>query len=407
LIKRIVTFLLALSLLAGFCMASGSEPPVVSTRGISVKPGGSAELTVNISGNTGLSAFCITVRCDTEIFSVDYDEESGSYAVQTGENFKKGQMLCNKDGTKSWKIFWFNMDGTAIKSDGEMFTLPINAKAGTPKGEYPVTIGYEAKNTLDGDLNKTALQCKASVINVLPTTAVFELRELEAVPGGQAMIEVCITENPGIASFEVQIGFEKGLFTATKAEDGGYTVFEGESNIKGSFIANDYTTKGYRILWYSPVETIKTGSVLKFPVTVAETAEGEYDITLTVKENSVSDERGNTVQAVAKGGKAKMVSVVSSEPETTVTANAVSVALSVSTNDEAVLATAAIYSEDSKMLGIKTETVPANSSEEIEFIFASKIDQACYVKIFFLKESGWEAFAHHEHIDLAGTEEVK
>ena len=289
-----------------------------------------------------------------------------------------------------------------------MFTLRLHAKEGTPHGEYPVTIGYEAKNTLDGDLARTPLQCMASAVNVLPTAAKFELRELEAVPGGQAMIEVCITENPGLAAFEIHIGCKTSVFEAVLAEKEGYTVLPGETDIGGTFIANVYNSKTYRVVWFSAVESIKTGCVLKFPVTVAETAEGEYDLTLTVKERNITDAAGNMISAEAKGSKAKIVPVVSSEPEATVTSRAVSVAMNVSTNDEAVLATAAVYSESSKLIDIKTQTVPANSTEkEVEFIFTSQISEACYAKIFFLNESGWEALAEHEYVDLAGTEEAK
>lgn len=301
--KRVVSILTTALLLIGlFCVETfASDAASIQGSSCKVKPGGEIKYEVSISGNQGLMAYMIYVECDTNVFSVEYDESEEKYCVSNGESFQSGSILCNKYGSTGWKIVWYA--SAPISEDGVLFSLPIHTRADANAGEYPVKISYSVKNTLDGNYQPVQLNCSSGTIEVLPTEAAFSIDAICAVPGSDVNMTVTIDANPGIAAFLVYIDCDPGVFAAEYNETSqDYTVCQGSFASGGTIICNKNGTSGYKVLWYNTTESVNTGSAFTLPVTISENAPcGDYEIGVRVSQANVTNENGTIVPAEATG----------------------------------------------------------------------------------------------------------
>lgn len=301
--KRVIVLLLIFLLLAE-CISAGAadgHEVLISGDTVLIKSGGTAEMPVTISGNTGIMGFKIFLEFDTDVFFVAEDSEE-HLQVTAGSAFSSGNMLCSK--TKSGiSVVWYSSE--AISEDGVLFTVSFSATDEAVEGINSVKLSYSAKDTLGNNLEKLSLTCADGALNVLPETAHFRAESFKAVPGSDTELSVMLDANPGIAAFMVYINCDTTIFAAEQLEDS-IRVLSGD--LGGSLLCSKNGKKGYRIIWYSNNDIYKTGTAFKIPLSVSGSASfGDYDIGLQISEANTCNALGSAVPAEAAGGNAVLV----------------------------------------------------------------------------------------------------
>lgn len=386
--RKCIAILLMLTLIFGSfpSTAFAASSPSVSAGSCKVKPGGEAQLSVDISGNSGLISFILYVECDTRIFSLDYDETNKCYEINTGEAFSS--MLCNTQGSTGWKIVWYSSG--EVTQDGTMFTLPLHVSENAPAGNYEVKLSYSEKNTLNGVYQKVSLNCIDGSIEVLPKTASFSVRSGTCIPGGNLELAVNIDANPGIASYMIYIDCDTDVFSvpyndSTKS----YDVHRGNFADGGTIICNKNGKTGYKVVWMNPTESVDTGTAFSLPISVSPTAETKkYPITLRVEASSICDAKGNAIPTETHAGDISVVLVSTGAICCTYsqTAKRLSVSIPVqSGTDSAVTVMTAVYA-GGKMVGVQAVPLAASGSDTAESSFSviSTSLSELSVKVFIL-----------------------
>lgn len=302
--KRIISVCCVLSLFL-LCMrtAYAESGAYITGETEYVKKGGYVDYSVNISGNPGISAYLIYVDCDTDVFSLDYDDASQAYKVTNGPDFLDGTINCNINGTRGYQVSWYSGTGY-VQKDGDLFTLRLKVADNAREGTYPVTIRYSEKNTLDTNMEKLPLTCVSGTITVAPNIAKFTVENCEAIPGEQCILRVRIDENPGIAAYSIVLLMDTNMFSAIPKDNGdGYAVASGSKTAPQNILCNSYRTTGYRIQWWNSTEDIRAGTLFELPLMVSENAApGTYEVTIQVIPADTTDEKGNRVSTQLENG---------------------------------------------------------------------------------------------------------
>lgn len=387
--KRVISLCIAVLLLTlGNSVAVLADSiPIVTGDTAYVKSGGYTDFSVNISGNTGLSAYMIYVECDTDIFSVEYG--TNSYLVETGQGFSAGEAICNTYRNKGWVISWYCTGN--VRADGELFKLRIKASENAPSGTvYPVKISYSEKNTLNGNSEPTPLKCIDGSIKIAPETAEMRIVDNEGVPGGKVNLEVKMDSNPGIAAYMVYVLCDTTVFAANyDSESGEYEVIKGDCTPGGTIICTKYGNRGYKIMWYSATETLKDGTMFVLPLNVSEEAEyGNYTIRLEKSAANITNASGATVQTITTSGTVTLkestwgdVNVSLNEIEKTISISASPQTVSENQSISNVKIIAASYSSDGQMKDLKMQDFDFDANEEYNFTVNAS-DGETTVKLF-------------------------
>lgn len=355
-----------------------------------VKKGGYVDYTVSISNNPGISAYLIYIDCNINVFSVDYDASAQAYKVTNGSDFLAGSINCNVNGTKGYQVSWYDGSGY-VKKDGALFTLRLKAAENAAAGEYPVTVRYSEKNTLDANMAKLPLSCSSGTITVAPDTAKLTVESCEATAGEQFSLKVRVDENPGIAAYSVYLLFDTAVFSATPADGGdGYTVISGSEFAASNILCNTYSNKGYKIQWWNSTESIRPGTLFELPLTVSDSAApGEYAVQIKVSAADTTDEKGVPISTILIDG---TISVrVETWKDVGTTYNAAAKTLTVTGTpcmkgkSGSVTLTAASYAENGQMLSCKVASVSNAAPQQPQSFTLSCPDRAkTTVKLFAL-----------------------
>ena len=302
--KRVLLIICVLSL-SLLCTGVANADAAASINGETeyVKKGGYVDYTVCISDNPGISAYLIYIDCNTDVFSVDYDVSAQAYKVANGSDFLTGSIQCNVNGTRGYQVSWYDSNGY-VKKDGVLFTLRLKAAEDAAAGEYPLTIRYSEKNTLDANMSKLPLSCSSGSITVAPGTAKLAVECCEATTGEQFSLKVRVDENPGIAAYTVYLLLDTTVFSAVPADGGdGYAVISGDDFAASNILCNTYSDKGYKVQWWNSTEAIRPGTLFELPLTVSDgAAPGEYAVQVKVSTADTTDEKGAPISTTLIDG---------------------------------------------------------------------------------------------------------
>lgn len=386
--RKWFTGLLLLALVFSFFppAAFAAGGPSVFAGGCKVKPGGEARLSVGIADNPGLVSFILCVECDTGVFSLDYDEANESYEIEAGEAFSS--MLCNKQGSTGWKIVWYS--SIEVKSDGTLFTLPLQVAENAAAGSYEVKLSHSEKNTLNGAYQKVSLNCTDGSIEVLPKTAGISVRSGSCVPGGSLDLTVSLDANPGLAGFMVYVDCDTSVFSVPYNETiRAYDVGRGAVTSHGTMICNKNGKTGYKVVWMNETEALDTGSLFTLSLSVSPTAGlKEYPVTLRVEPMNTFDAKGTAVPTEVHSGAISVTPVCVGAAGCVYSQSAKCLSASVpvqSGTDENVTVICAAYVKG-QMVGVHTKSMAAFETGTVESTFpgikASLSDLS--VKVFVL-----------------------
>lgn len=156
---RWTAFLLALSLLFSTAYAQTAYPATVSVTSSSISPGNVVEMSVNLSGNSGLAAWMFDFSWDTDALTLDTSDGS----AQVGDAFSSGTLLARQKDDGGLTVSWYSVRNVSV--DGELFSIRLKANP-SASGSYPVTITCSAENTINTAEQEVSVTCIGGSVTV-------------------------------------------------------------------------------------------------------------------------------------------------------------------------------------------------------------------------------------------------
>lgn len=294
----------------GLCL-SVSAVDSAALRGTTAyaKPGGTVDFSVEIENNPGIVSYLISIECDTSVFSVDYNDENGSYEIVHGTATPSGTLICNSNGSKGWKIIWLSAEDET--GDGPLFHLKLNVSSAAANGKYPIRITYSSKNTVNASGKQQKFETVDGEIYVTDAAILSYSGDTELVPGHRGTISVDLLANPGVSALLLYLDCDPTVFQIDTA-----AICAGAAFANGTLFCSKNGTKGYQVLWYREKNSIQTGVLFQVPVLVSEEASpGEYQIGLRASENNTVDENEQFVRTEPTVGRITLRQLILSAPK--------------------------------------------------------------------------------------------
>lgn len=155
--KRFLALLIiACIMLFSSVMASAEGAPKIYCDTIRCNSGETVSYSVHISDNIGMTAFLISIGCESDWLYFDETVVQGDFS-------DKGSMESSCD-LRQLNVMWYDNDG--VYDDGTLFTVDVHISPSAPSGDYPVEIAYSPENTLNAELDELELETSKGCITV-------------------------------------------------------------------------------------------------------------------------------------------------------------------------------------------------------------------------------------------------
>lgn len=153
-------------------------------------------------------------------------------------------------------------------------------------------------NAKDGlKLSQYLAGWNVSLVSLLDTGNIgFEVGSAEAAPGGYVDVPVVITENTGVATFNLKISYDSALTPVSITSN----LMEGSltSNLQQGIVDAGYVTA----YWVNPSDITATGNAFTIRFKVSEDAEGELPVTISCSDGDICDQSFGNIDASFSDG---------------------------------------------------------------------------------------------------------
>ena len=264
---RMIAVLLAAMLLFSAVPCYAASGAVVTGETVTTTAGKDIEYRVSITGNPGLVGYRLRIRYDSSALSL--------ISCKQGDFTGSGTTTCGEtDG--GCNVFWYH--SAEIASDGTLFVLKLHVSEAAEVGTYPITISSDAMYCVNYAEKPVPLSCVSGTVTVREFVPKIYGAVCEAKQGEELLYTVCIEDNPGIASYHVQV-----IFDANVLEYAADTFLLPEDGFAGGFQSKFYSN-AFDAIWYSQADTTEEGAL--------------FSLRLKVKDNAAFGDSVVTVQAV-------------------------------------------------------------------------------------------------------------
>lgn len=171
--KKILSFILALMLILPFCLTAFAADVTVSAEDVHLITEEATLIPVNLSGNSGIMGFRITVEYPVESVEIK--------SVSRGEITAKGNFNTNfgiNDG--KFDVLWNNTEN--ITNDGSLFVISAQSKATITK-DTEIKISFSQPDTFNESYQDVVLDCHNITISAdeVETTQPTSVNDEDAV----------------------------------------------------------------------------------------------------------------------------------------------------------------------------------------------------------------------------------
>lgn len=348
-------FIRYLAILMAVAISIGARPcyaaygAVVTGKSVTAVPGETVKFSVAIDENPGLVSFQLRLRFDTDVFALEYEDENdpGSIICEQGDFSRSGTLLCaaTNDGCT---VLWTYVSN--ISANGTLFELPLRVRDDAPLGEYLIKIENISKNTVNKAEEQVPLSCADSKVVVREFAPTIYGDIIAAKQGETFDYAIYISDNPGIASYDIQVQFDKSVLSLVETGDSNVCVEKAPNGFSGGGLIYKPYLNGAEMFWHSTGNSTDVGALFIIHFKVNDNAQlGTTPIAIScVPENTlnVSEE---PVSFLCKNGEITIQSGVDVSIHFT-GSNSVSVHVA---NAERKFVIAALYNSNGRMVGSK------------------------------------------------------
>lgn len=397
--EKLILFLLAAVMIPWSHAAAAVGAPVLRAGQVQALPGETVELPVTLDTALDLACFWIEITADAEIFSVPDGEP-----VLRGDFSDQGTMMCNALEEGRWKVIWYN--DTDVSCSGELFRLRLNISPEAAAGDHPVRISCYSENTHNLAGVSPEIACSAGNVHVegVPLgQAAMQIREISPVgPGGYADVTVELTQNPGLAAFQLYLEGDTACFSVEPRSDGGGLQITGGEILDKLPVCNLHGSTGWQIYWYSTTNLKDTGTLFTLRLKVSpEAAAGDYPLSLTAVDANTVDESGKPVTVRTSGAvvPVRTATLENSSVEKTGRGAVANICLERLSREKTADVIVAAYDKNGKMLQAARREISGTSSGREE-VLLSAADPQGYVKFFALEHGNSQPLCQAREIQL-------
>lgn len=246
------------------CAAHDPDFPNVTTvltvPSVNAEVGETVTIPVMVSNNAGIAGFTL---------NIDYDE-----AVLELKKIARGALLQNSDSglfvpNEAEKIVHYS-NAVDVEGDGVLIDLQFYCKAVSDSTPIGVTLkDNEPSNFVNQNGIALKLQSDSGAMSITkldPLHGVITVGNADGKPGEEVVLNVDITENPGVAVMNLELDYDKTKLEYIGKEDGTLTGWE----------------VGTNAVWVGNEDYTETGTILKLKFRVADTLEPQQ-IPVTLK----------------------------------------------------------------------------------------------------------------------------
>ena len=259
--------LAAIVLLAGAVPCFAVSDAIVTGETLTTTAGKDIEYRVSISGNPGLVGYRLKIRYDTSVLSF--------VSCSQGDFTNLGTTVCGET-EGGCNVLWYHT--ADVTADGTLFVLKLHVNDNAELGTYPVSISSDAMYCVNYAEKPVTLSCVSGEVTVREFLPKIYGAVCDAKQGDELLYSVYLEDNPGIASYHVQL-----LFDANVLEYADETCSLPEDGFVGGFQSKFYTN-AFDAIWYSQADTTDEGAL--------------FSLRLKVKDGAVIGDSTVTVQVV-------------------------------------------------------------------------------------------------------------
>ena len=320
---------------------------------ISTTAGRDIEYKVSIHGNPGLAGYQLKIK---------YDTSALSYISCTQGDFSSlGTTTCSeKNGVCS--IIWYYT--TDVASDGTLFVLRYHVRETVAEGTYPIAISSIARDCINYAEQPISLNCTNGSVTVRPFAPKVYGQICCVKQGNEVLYSVYMEDNPGIASYHIQMTFDPTVLEYADTEPGDQTVQLPSDRFHGNFQKRFYTN-AFEAIWFSQNNVTDEGVLFSIRLRVKDIAIGTSPVTVMIVANDTLDEIGQPVHFECTDGSVtvdrKVRIVFEGNRSTTVTISGA----------KGQIIIAAIFAEDGQQLATAVKGI---DERDAELHLASSVD---------------------------------
>ena len=302
-ISLILTVLMLFSMFPTAISAEELNKPELSIELVEVNPGETFDVDITLANNPGIVSANLKIAFDEGLTLIG--AENGD-VFSTLTYIPPKQLSSGGQIASSCQFAWtgFDIADDDIKN-GKILTLTFKASDDVEIGEsLNVSITTESGDVIDKNLNSVLLSAQ-STVEVVEKTEISPLfiASVTGAPGETVVVDVSITNNPGIVSANLKVSFDEGL-TLVGATNG--DVFSTLTYIPPKQLSSGgQITSSCQFAWTGfdiADKDIKDGVILSLHFKISEEAEiGEsYNVTISSESGDVIDKDLNSVILNAK-----------------------------------------------------------------------------------------------------------
>ena len=175
-------------------------------------------------------------------------------------------------------VLWYHTFD--VSTDGVLFILTFHIDDTAAEGNYPIAVSSDAMYCVNYAESLVPIRCTSGTVTIREFSPKLYGEKCSAMQGEELLFSVYLEDNPGIASYHIQVLFDPNVLEYADAEPGDQTcqlpadIFVG--NVQRKFYPN-----AFEIIWYSQNDVSDEGALFSLRLRVKDAATiGASDVTV-------------------------------------------------------------------------------------------------------------------------------
>lgn len=253
--RRILPVVMLLSLLLVLVQpAVAVDRPELVGSVVTVNAGHTAEVSISIKNNPGISSIRLFMQYDTDVFEPQVKADT-MLDVTTSTLTQSGILFSTKMENGIQILWGAEKD---VVDDGVLFTARFETDT-FATGDYPFVITYSTEDTTNSTGSEIVFSVTDGKVS-FEKSAVICVGAASGVVGGTVTVPVSVVQNPGFATAVLSFSYDPEVLALTAIKKGSLLSSE-----TGSFSRN---VNAGRVAWFDSANTTGDGVLFELVFSV-------------------------------------------------------------------------------------------------------------------------------------------
>lgn len=372
--KCCLLLILILLFLSASQVFAAADTEIIGER-VSAVSGEEFAYHVSIRGNPGIASYLILLQYDESVLTpVLVEDQAEELKCEYGSFCQSGVLVGSQRGGRL-RIMWSS--ATSAGQDGTLFTIWFQVREDAELGEYPVSVTYSKAGTTAIDGSLVPMHCTDGSVVIREYAPTLFAGDFTAKPGAEFDCLISLQDNPGVASVNVAIQFDRNVLELVKDADG-KAICTLQDGIPGGLTCKTYGN-AVDLLWYHTGNMTRNGPFISVRLRVKTgAAVGPTTLQLVCRQTPLNEQE-QPVSLAVKNGTLEIESSLETDVQIK-NAHEASVQITGAAGDHAVIA---FYTENGKMQLVRLQALH-DGAATAEIYDASVDLRELYWKIMLL-----------------------